>query len=268
MKISISIPFYNYQERNTLRYQITKKCFQHYYNIQQGLIEHDIFLYLNFVGSEDKYSYELSKPYLNECNIYTEYIQNGSDSWWIKANNLRDKYNACFDFARNCDNTFTYHCISGSNDFVGIEFFKNLIAIDCSLSPKERKMKKELGLIGVSANTDRNNLIVLDYLNKRGFTSTGKYRGTDISNYFIGGFYALTNKLLTDLNYQPFQFDGDEIGLELYCVDNYKILGIDSEILNIKSDSDINSYDNCLQLRDNDINDDKLESILLYIDSL
>ena len=275
MKISISVPFYNYQDINTLRYQLTKKCFQHYYNIQKRLNKKGIFLYLNFVGSEENLSYNLVKPFLNEYNTYTEYLQIGGDTWWIRDGNLRDKYNSCFQYAKNCDDTFKYHCISGSNDFVDEIFFEQLAAInETNISPIDRKKKKQIGLIGVSANSNRNNLFVLDYLNKRAFTSTGIYRNYSLGygivfiNKFIGGFYALSTKLLSDLNYKPFQFDADEIGLEQYCVDNYSTIAIDSDILNIKSDSDLNSYEACLTFKDNDINSDKLESLLLYIDSL
>lgn len=255
MYISLSIPFYNYNDKYSLRYAITKKCFQHYSDIQLRLKEKGIFLHISFVGSEGEFSKELCAPFINNgMNEYSEYTQPVK----FTSDGLRAKYNHCFAIAKHFwGDAFALHCIVGSNDFVFDNVFEQLV--NCT----------ESDLIGVAANGARNNLTVLDYLNRRAFLSDGIYPVTsNFRNELIGGFYALGRNLLGKLEWKPFQFPNDEVGMESHCKEkNYRITGIDSEIINVKTDSDLNGYSHCLEFKCNDISRKQLQSVLAYFDA-
>jgi hypothetical protein len=258
MNISISIPFYNYNLTDSVRYEITKKNIQHYCNIQHILKKEGLNIYLNLVGSENDLSFNLCKPFLTNMVKYTEFRQVHNEK--IKPEDLRAKYNFCFQQARDYwGEICTFHCISGSNDFVSILFFEELLT------------HKDFYLLGVSANRNKNNLIVLDYLNKKGFCSTGAYEHTlfHFQNNFIGGFYALKTNLLGLLNYNPFQFNDDELGLEKYCLDQQiRLHMIDCEILNVKSNMDLNTYNDCEILKKTDLAIEDLNSYFSYLNNL
>jgi|688.fasta_scaffold167701_6 hypothetical protein len=258
MDLTVSIPFYNYNLIDSLRYQITKKNIQHYFNIQKSLKKQNINLYLNLIGSENNKSYNLAKSFLSEMVKYTEFNQTHTEK--IKPEDLRSKYNYCFETAKiywgdNCK----FHCISGSNDFVSPVFFDKLFN------------NKEFDIIGVSANKNINNLIVIDYADKKGFLSTGAYKDDlfHFQNNFIGGFYALNTILLEKLNYNPFQFNNDELGLEKYCLEQqYKLHMIDCEILNVKSNTDLNTFKDCEILKKSDLSVEQIKTYFNYLDSL
>jgi hypothetical protein len=258
MNLSVSIPFYNYNLTDSLRYQITKKNIQHYFNIQQSLKKQNINVYLNLIGSENDKSYNLSKLFFNGMVEYTEFKQIHTET--IKPEDLRAKYNFCFQTAKtNFGDKCKFHCISGSNDFVSSIFFDELI--NCEL----------FDLVGVSANKNVNNLVVLDYLNKKGFLGSGLYENEifGFQNNFIGGFYALNVNLLEKLNYNPFQFNNDEIGLEKYCLEQkYKFHMINCEILNVKSNTDLNTYKSCETLKKANLSCEQLNTYFNYLDSI
>lgn len=258
MNLSVSIPYYNYNLTDSLRYEITKKNIQHYFNIQQNLKKQGIELYLNLIGSENDKSYNLAKPFFNGMVEYTEFKQIHTEK--IKPEDLRAKYNYCFQTAKvYWGNNCKFHCISGSNDFVSSIFFDELF------------YHKGFDIIGVSANRNINNLIVLDYANKQGFTSTGAYEHDlfNFQNNFIGGFYALNTTLLDNLGYNPFQFANDELGLEKFCLDQqYKLHMVDCEILNVKSNTDLNTFKDCEILKKADLTSEQLKNYFNYLDLL
>lgn len=255
MKISLSIPFYNFNSTTSTRYEITKKNFSHYTNIQKKLKQKGIELYIHLVGSESNLSFGLAKEFLNEYTHYSEFYQPEK----IEPCQLRDKYNFCFQMAKQFRDDCSFYCISGSNDFVSESFFDELIK------------STSFDIIGVSANDTRNNLIMLDYLNKKGFEGDGIYQNDVIGfkNKFIGGFYALGLNLLSKLNYCPFQWNNDEVGLEKFCLDNnYLLHMVDCEIWNIKTDTDLNTYDDCLVFKKNDIEQERLNNYFEYLKEL
>ena len=255
MKISLSIPFYNFNSTTSERYELTKKNFSHYTNIQKKLKQKGIELYINLVGSENNLSFGLASEFINKYTDYSEFYQPEK----IEPHQLRDKYNFCFQMAKQLNDDCFFYCISGSNDFVSESFFYELVKAT------------DFDIIGVSANDTLNNLVMLDYSNKIGFKGTGIYQNGVINfkNNFIGGFYAMGLRLLTQLNYCPFQWHNDEVGLEKFCLDNnYLLHMIDCEIWNVKSNIDLNSYNDCLVFRKFDIPQNELNTYFEYLKEL
>ena len=89
------------------------------------------------------------------------------------------------------------------------------------------------------------------------------------SSYSPTSSYALNVNLLEKLNYNPFQFNNDEIGLEKYCLEQkYKFHMINCEILNVKSNTDLNTYKSCETLKKANLSCEQLNTYFNYLDSI
>ena len=250
MKIGLAIPFYN--NGNNLRAEITKKLFNHYNKIKESLLDYNIDLKICFIGSEGEISESFCKEFLNN-NIYVDFNQDYKDF------KLRDKYNKGLQSLGEKD----YYCICGSNDLVFIDSFLSL------------NNNLNIDLIGVKADYEENNLIVLDYEKKIGFKSSGIYPPIKIFevaryNRIIGGFLAISKKLFLRLDKKPFFNDWDEVGLESDCVMKHIPRGfISSKIINIKTDYDITHYDIIKQHHYNgELSESELSFYLKYLREL
>jgi hypothetical protein len=251
MNVGLAIPFYN--ENYNIRRVITKKLFKHYMQIKKDLLQDNINLKICFIGSEGLDSSTFCEEFLIDGNEYVEFNQvyNGFA--------LRDKFNAGLQSLGEQE----FYCICGSNDFVSSDILKSL------------KNSLEVDLVGVRADYNENNLIVIDYQRRIGFKGSGIYPPIEgfalaKNNRMVGGFFAISKKLFDSMGKKPFFNEWDEVGLESNCASNGNIRSfISTKILNIKTDFDLTKFEDVKFHHNNgDLTHEELIGYLKYLDEL
>jgi hypothetical protein len=257
--IDICIPFYTYNCEQ--RYNLTKKIFNHYNNISKH------FIYLanitfTLVGSEKILSKKLvSKCFEQCCYSYHEYDQekiicNQSDNKFLYM--LSDKFN--FSFQKSIQKKPNITLLSGSNDYICYDFFKQIIEF---YKPDEKQ------IYGIdNYNNGSNVVLVCKYDNKnekikieKDIWWNGISNWNDRQKYnYCGGIIGFNNCLYLKHYDELINtcIDCDEGEIERKILNLQNVIKFNSKnvfFFNIKTenDSDLNSYKLLLNLIQTDV---------------
>lgn len=121
--IDIFIAIYHYNDKSSIRYEVTEKNFKHYINIKNKFADRAKFTF-TIVGSEKEHSKELTLKYFNE-DEYFEFDQEDSkyeNNFWAMFT-AKLKYGMKQSSSKNAD-----ICLwVGSNDIFNFDFFEQII---------------------------------------------------------------------------------------------------------------------------------------------
>lgn len=193
MTVAIVCAFYFC--RNAHRRTITEKVFKHYASVPDS-----IFI---GVGSEGHVSQEL----LERANPEARYLEFDQDWDYVPPfghDGLRRKYNYCVEAAREYDPDVVF-CL-GSDDLVPHAFFT---------PPTDDAL-----LIGAGQGPD-GGAFFFEYQNSNAFWWDGRSPFGDERGSFSGGVLGFSPELLDALDWRPWQFDGDELGIERHVAKTY-----------------------------------------------
>jgi hypothetical protein len=257
--IDICIPFYTYGCEK--RFNLTKKIFKHYYNISNHFVK-TANITFTLVGSEKIISSILvTKGFKNCSYTYHEYDQEtivydqNSKSF---LNMLSDKFN--FSFQKSMDKNPHITLLSGSNDYICYDFFKQIIEF---YKPNEKQ------IYGIdNYNNGGNVVLITKYDNKNSnikiendiwWNGISNWSGRQKYNYCAGiiGFNnCLYSNHYNELINNCITCDEGEIEQNLLSLPN--VIKFNSKNLfyfNLKTenDSDLNSYKSLVDLTKNDI---------------
>lgn len=124
IKIDLSIPVYHGNNKSKRDLMIT--LFKYLRNISNKLFEINIFLSFTILGSDKEDSLSIFNKYLkkNELDIYIEFNQGNNNYNYFKNDlfkMLHYKFYNCF--LNSWKKPVDIFCISGSNDFIDINFY-------------------------------------------------------------------------------------------------------------------------------------------------
>lgn len=175
-----------------VRSEITRKVFEHYARVPDSTFIG--------VGSER----DVSQRVLWDANPkaqYLEFWQDWPDVPPFGHEGLRRKYNTAVSAARDHDPEFVF-CL-GSDDLVPVEFF----------TPSDRL------LVG-NAQGEGSGAFFWPYGSERAFWWDGRSPFSERGK-FSGGVLGFHRDLLDELDWQPFRFKGDELGIEKYVIETH-----------------------------------------------
>lgn len=185
MTIAIVCPFYFCFDR--ARADITKRIFKHYASVPDS-----IFI---GVGSEGEVSEQLLRQAAPKA-VYREYVQDFNCVPPYGSDSLRRKYNATVSAAREFDPDYVF-CL-GSDDMVPAEFFT----------------PSDADLVGCGQG-ENGGAYFWPYGSQTAYWWDG-HSPFSKRGVFSGGVLGFAPSLLDALDWAPFQFDGDELGVERF----------------------------------------------------
>lgn len=192
-RIAIVCAFYYCRNRD--RRDITSRIFKHYSSVPDS-----VFI---GVGSEG----HVSKQVLEDANPnaeYHEFFQNWTDCPPNGHEGLRSKYNFAVEAARAYDPDVVF-CL-GSDDLFPHALFT---------PPAPGKQLVATG------QGERGGAFFWKHDSRDAFWWDGRSPFGDARGKFCGGVLGFSPELLDDLDWAPWQFPGDEVGLEAYVHDTY-----------------------------------------------
>lgn len=189
LTVAIVVPYFYCFDR--ARADITKRVFRHYSSVPDS-----IFI---GVGSEGP----RSRTLLAEANPAAQYREFVQDWTYVPPSgnkDLRRKYNATVAAAREFDPEYVF-CL-GSDDLVPVEFFTPSGA----------------DLVGCGQG-EEGGAYFWPYRSQTAYWWDG-HSPFSKRGQFSGGVLGFSPKLLNALDWAPFQFDGDELGVEKFVQDD------------------------------------------------
>lgn len=214
----IIIPFYTYGDKT--RQEITRKCFKHY-----KIISDETGWPVVGVGSEGFLSRDLFLEFFPK-EWYTEFFQDWKDIPPSGGSSgLSRKYNASINFVKREFNP-THYTMVGSDDFISLRYFEFL--------PEQ-----------IDFSIISGPYIMYDYINKQPYFYGPKEPSTIAST---GSGIVMSKELLENLNWIPYSYGNDEVGLEKAVFDRgFPINGLNhwgqDDLVTLKSNMTINSLD-------------------------
>lgn len=266
--IDISIPFYI--NNNNIRKELTIKIFKHYVNLKKFFFNKAI-ITLTLVGSENEISRDLVLNYFDE-NEYYEFDQSiysyDLNKSWNNINfmtMLSDKFKKCYEISMLKKPNISL--LAGSNDYICYDFFEQIIN-----SYNNNKNSKYIYGInnyyngGNIVNFIKYNSNIIDIFdNGKSFFWEGSTIARSQFNY-CGGIIGFNdhlylnneNKIIDIVN-----LDEGEIEFNLLKLDNVsQFNSTELFYLNIKTDFDLNSFENLLNYPLKQITFDKISDNL------
>lgn len=183
MTVAIVSPFYFCSD--PARAEITRRVFKHYSLIDAVFIG---------VGSEGDLSREIFCRDHPESQ-YREFVQDFDIPGPAGSRELREKFNFAVRAAREYEPDRVF--IVGSDDMIPPQFFR----------------ESDADLLGLSPGSG-SGVYFWPYRSARAFWWEGYAPDSDVQ--CVGGVLGMSLRLLDELDWRPFQFKSDEIGLERY----------------------------------------------------
>lgn len=201
-RMTIAIVCAYYYCRDAYRRDITERIFRHYASVPDS-----IFI---GVGSEG----HVSREVLERANPEARYLEFDQDWDYVPPrghDGLRRKYNFAIEAAREYSPTAVFAL--GSDDLVPHAFFTNL---------GDGKM------LAGAATGEGSGAYFWPHMSRHALWWDGRSADGSARGSFCGGVLGFSPQLLDDLDWAPWRFEGDEVGIERYVRETYGADALDA----------------------------------------